>query len=200
MLSRDRLLSLITHHSAADEKEAEDKERMLEFARTLSDPFSRAELPAHFTASALIVDPAGARVCMIHHKKLGRWLQPGGHFEALDGGDAASAALREVREETSLDVCLANADRTPIDLDIHVIPARPDMPAHEHLDVRFLLLAADVTARFDPAESLGIRFMPWEEALEVAGDPALVRLLKKGQNALKTLAFASSAADRKAGT
>ncbi len=137
---------------------------------------------------------------MIHHKKLGRWLQPGGHFEARDSGDAASAALREAREETSLDVCLANTERAPIDLDIHVIPARPDMPAHEHLDVRFLLRAADVTARFDPAESLGIRFMAWEEALEVAGDAALVRLLKKGQNALKTPIFASSVPDHEAGT
>jgi 8-oxo-dGTP pyrophosphatase MutT (NUDIX family) len=200
MLSRDLLLSLIAHHTAADEKEAEDRARMLTYARTLNDPFSRAELPAHFTASALIVDPDGARVCMVHHKKLARWLQPGGHFEPSDGGDAASAALREAREETSLAVCLANTDRAPIDLDIHVIPARPDMAAHEHLDVRFLLRAADVAATFDPAESLGIRFMPWEEALDVAGDPALVRLLKKGQNALKTPVFALRAPDRRAGT
>ena len=76
---------------------------MLAYAETLGDPFSRDQLPAHFTASAVIVDPPGELVCMIHHKKLKRWLQPGGHFEPSDGGDAALAALREAREETSLE-------------------------------------------------------------------------------------------------
>jgi 8-oxo-dGTP pyrophosphatase MutT (NUDIX family) len=185
MPPRDRLLSLIDRHEASDEKEAGDRARMLEYARTLHDPFSRDELPAHFTASAVVVDPRGERVCMIHHKKLGRWLQPGGHFEPSDGGDAALAALREAREETSLDVALENASGGALDLDIHAIPARPETPAHEHLDLRFLVRAADVSARFDPAESLGIRFMPWEEALVQASDGALVRLLKKARNAAK---------------
>jgi 8-oxo-dGTP pyrophosphatase MutT (NUDIX family) len=200
MPARDLLISLITQHRTADEKEAADRARMLDYARTLRDPFSRSELPAHFTASALVVDPRGERVCMIHHKKLERWLQPGGHFETDDGGDAAAAALREAREETSLEVRLSNPDGVPIDLDIHVIPGRPEMPTHEHLDVRFLLHATDVSARFDPAESLGIRFMPWEDALTVAGDSALIRLLSKAQSALKNPDFAQGRPDRKAGT
>lgn len=191
MPPRDQLLALIALHHAADEKEADDRARMLTYARTLTEPFSRNELPAHFTASALIVDPRGESVCMIHHKKLARWLQPGGHFEPADGGDAALAALREAREETSLEVSLVDPDRSPLDLDIHVIPGRPEMPAHEHLDLRFLVRAADSAARFDPAESLGIRFMPWEEALGAASDPALVRLLKKGQAALNAPTFTS---------
>jgi 8-oxo-dGTP pyrophosphatase MutT (NUDIX family) len=191
MPPRDQLLALIALHDAVDQKEADDRARMLTYARTLTDPFSRDEIPAHFTASALIVDPLGERVCMIHHKKLARWLQPGGHFEPADDGDAALAALREAREETSLDVSLVDPDRSPLDLDIHLIPGRAETPAHEHLDIRFLVRAADSTARFDPAESLGIRFMPWEDALGVAGDPALVRMLKKGQAAVKTADFAS---------
>lgn len=160
---------------------------MLDFAQYLVDPFSRDELPAHFTASALVVDPSGEKVCLLHHKKLGRWLQPGGHFEPIDDGDPLRAALREAHEETALEVRLPNPEAPfPLDLDIHPIPGRPNKPAHEHLDLRYLFLAAGETARFDPEESLGLRFVPWKEALALAGDPALSRLLTKGRSALKS--------------
>jgi 8-oxo-dGTP pyrophosphatase MutT (NUDIX family) len=181
MDSRRLLLATLASHRAEDEKEATDLANMRRYAETLGDPLSPAELPAHFTASAIVVDTARDHVCMVHHKKLERWLQPGGHVEAADHGKLELTALREVREETGLDVVLYALAPAPLDVDIHVIPARGPAAEHEHLDVRFLALATTSTTTVDPNESLGVRWFTWEEAREKASDPALVRMLAKAE-------------------
>lgn len=116
--------------------------------------------PGHLTASALVLDPEG-RVLLLHHAKLARWLQPGGHADG--DGDLARVALTEAKEETGLrDLRLM----TPaIDLDIHTIPARGDEPEHDHFDVRFLVLCeapdsldpnheSTACAWFDPSDAV----------------------------------------------
>jgi 8-oxo-dGTP pyrophosphatase MutT (NUDIX family) len=150
---------------------------MRRHAAELEDPFSREQLPAHFTASAVVVDADGARVCLVHHKKLERWLQPGGHVEP--GELMAQAALREAREETNLGVALHPRFSAPLDVDVHAIPARVGAPGHDHLDVRYLVLAESGAARHDPNESLALRWFGWDEAAALASDAALVRLLGK---------------------
>lgn len=190
MDSRLALLELLANHVPFDEKEARDLASMRTYARELGDPLSPDALPGHpvgyraarhFTASALVIGPSSDHVCLVHHRKLGRWLQPGGHVEASDQADLVRTALREVREETGLEVELHATAPKPLDVDIHLIPARAAAPAHEHLDVRFLTVAASTVARFDPSESLGVRWFSWQDALREAGDEALVRLLEKGR-------------------
>src|SRR5512133_3138870 len=100
------LVSLLGAHAAADESEARSLEAMRAYAKSLAEPFSRKQPEAHFTGSAVVVDPEGERVCLVHHKKLGRWLQPGGHADVEDGGRMEVTALREAREETGCDVTL----------------------------------------------------------------------------------------------
>jgi len=112
---------------------------MLRLAEELERPTSRDQPRAHFTASALVVDGACERVCLVEHAKLGRLLQPGGHVEPTDLSLEA-AALREAREETQLELDFHPVAPRPFDLDIHEIPARPGEPAHFHLDVRYLLV------------------------------------------------------------
>src|SRR5437870_54341 len=91
--------ALLRAHVPADAKEESDRELMLDFLARLPAPFSSRQADAHFTASALVLDAAGARACLVLHRKLGLWLQPGGDVEQ-DDGTLAAAALREVREET----------------------------------------------------------------------------------------------------
>ncbi len=179
---RDALLKLLAEHRPADAKEREDWERMLVFARTLEAPLSRAQPEAHFTGSAVVVDPTGERVCLVHHAKLRRWLQPGGHAEPGDGGDLRATGLREAREETGLPVRWHPAAPGALDVDVHAIPARKDEPGHLHLDVRCLVVADDPERlRADETETFGARWLSWNEALAVADEPALSRLLQKAR-------------------
>ena len=133
---------------------------MRALATELERPFSRGQERGHFTGSAVVVDPAGERVVMVHHGKLKRWLQPGGHAEEGDGGSMEATALREAREETGCRVRLHASAPRPLDVDIHTIPARKDEPEHVHLDVRYLVVAEDPEAlAHDPGESSGAQWL-----------------------------------------
>jgi 8-oxo-dGTP pyrophosphatase MutT (NUDIX family) len=132
---------LLQAHVAADAREEADRCAMLQLARELERPLSREQQRAHFTASALVVDEACERICLVWHVKLERLLQPGGHIEP-DDASVEDAALREAREETALELAFHPAAPRPFDLDIHEIGARPGEPAHFHLDVRYLLVGS----------------------------------------------------------
>jgi 8-oxo-dGTP pyrophosphatase MutT (NUDIX family) len=99
--------------------------------------FSRESHIGHFTASAFLLNPKGTHALLLHHKKLGLWVQPGGHCDGEK--DLLKVALQETREETGLE---ATAVSTQIfDLDIHWIPPQKAELGHFHFDVRFLLQA-----------------------------------------------------------
>lgn len=176
------LLELLAAHHPTDAKEADDLRTMRDFAASLSEPFSRAQWPAHFTGSAVVVTPDGARVCLVLHAKLQRGLQPGGHADAADGGSMEATALREAREETGCEVVPHPTAPRPLDVDVHVIPARKTDPEHRHLDVRYLVVASNPDAlAHDPNESHGAQWLTWEEALARADEAPLRRLLEKAR-------------------
>ncbi|MDA3039233.1 MAG: NUDIX hydrolase [Actinomycetota bacterium] len=148
---------------------------MLAFIDQHEDALLRSCLAGHLTGSALVVDSSTGNVLLLHHAKLQRWLQPGGHADG--DGDLGAVALREAIEETGL-VGLELV-HPAIDLDIHVIPARGDEPAHLHLDVRYLVLAPQASAVVINAESTGSRWVnPVTERHLLA--PALLRLVDAG--------------------
>jgi 8-oxo-dGTP pyrophosphatase MutT (NUDIX family) len=177
------LLSLLSQVVPADAKEEADLALMRAQATLLPQPLSRRQAAGHFTGSAVVTD--GRRVALVHHRKLGRWLQPGGHAEPQDGGDLLATALREAREETGCPVVPHPTAPRPLDVDVHPIPSRRDEPAHLHLDVRFLVLTDQPDAlRVDPAESEAVRWFELDEALHRAATPEMRRLLSKVQEAL----------------
>ena len=179
---REALGALLAAHVPADDKERVDLEEMRRAARELPEPFARTQAGAHFTGSALVVSPDGARVCLVHHGKLHRWLQPGGHADPADGGSMARTALREAAEETGLKVSLHPRCSAPLDVDVHVIPARKQDLEHRHLDVRYLVLASDPeNLQHDPNESHGARWLSWDEAFALADEEPLRRMLRKAR-------------------
>jgi 8-oxo-dGTP pyrophosphatase MutT (NUDIX family) len=167
MSRRDVLARLLQAHVTVDEREEADRCAMLRLLYELGDPLSRDERRAHFTASAFVVDVAGTRCCLVEHVKLSRLLQPGGHVEP-DDFSLEAAALREAREETTLDVELHPTAPRPFDVDIHRIPELPGEPAHFHLDVRYL-----VVGRGTPCAGAA-----WY-AIGEAGDASVARLAAK---------------------
>ncbi len=168
---RDRLRSQVTAHAPADRRESDHRERMLALAAAPGDVFSRHHfVPGHFTASAFVLSPDEEALLLIFHRRLERWLQPGGHFDFGDG-DVAAAARREVLEETGIAAYEVGGGRGArgrgelLDLDIHFIPAQGDEPAHEHFDVRVLMRAQSVELR----AGLDVHDARWVPLTAVAG-------------------------------
>jgi 8-oxo-dGTP pyrophosphatase MutT (NUDIX family) len=155
-----RLTSLreqLGRYQPADAIEARFVARMIELTQTEAASGRSHFAPGHFTASAFVLSPDRAELILIHHKKLGIWLQPGGHIDATDA-DLESAAGREVAEEVGLRGLEPLTERGALfDVDIHAIPARKDEPAHEHFDVRFAFVAP--TRKFEASEEVtAVRF------------------------------------------
>ncbi len=124
---------------------------LLEHADDITDPAHY--LPGHLTASAFTLNPDADSMLLVHHEKLSRWLQPGGHIEQADES-LESAARRELGEETGVVEVTALG---LLDLDVHSIPERGDVPQHHHYDVRFAFRSASTT--ITPLD--GVREVVW---------------------------------------
>jgi 8-oxo-dGTP pyrophosphatase MutT (NUDIX family) len=173
------LRTRLERYAPADAKEARDLAEMLAFLDRHPHPFDRDILEGHLTGSAVVISAAGDRVLLLHHRKLDRWLQPGGHAEPGER-EGAMVALREAREETGIEgLILHPAAPRPLDVDVHPIPARGDEPAHRHLDLRYLVVAPrDGAPRPAPEEARALRWFTWEELSAVDLDPGLRRALR----------------------
>jgi 8-oxo-dGTP pyrophosphatase MutT (NUDIX family) len=177
-MHREPLLSLLQQHTPADPTERAMTQATIEFVRTHPDCFDRALSSGHVTGSAWIVSPDGQQVLLIHHRKLDRWLQPGGH---ADGDpDVAAVALREAQEETGL-TSLRLASSPIFDVDIHEIPTRKDVLAHLHYDIRFLLEADPLEPFGDSEEIENIQWFSLKNAELVADSESIVRMIRKNR-------------------
>lgn len=160
-------------------------QRMHQFLESSPEVFQRSHPPGHFTGSALVCNASLSKVALLHHRKLGKWLQFGGH---ADGDrNLARVALRECEEESGLtrleylpyeEALGCPHHPLPFDLDIHSIPARGDEPEHLHYDVRFLLLAQDERLRGNQ-ESHEVAWFRLEQAREVTQEPSMLRQFEK---------------------
>jgi 8-oxo-dGTP pyrophosphatase MutT (NUDIX family) len=185
---RKQLLYLLDAFEPEGAREREHLLQMKQFAESLQNPLSRFQLAAHFTGSAVVTDAKGERVCLVHHARLGRWLQPGGHAEAADAGSLAATAVREACEEIGCEVKLHATAARPLDVDVHAIPGRPGEPGHLHLDVRFLAVASEPDRIIhNPSESNGAQWMSWEDALATVDEAPLRRLLDKARRAVQAV-------------
>jgi 8-oxo-dGTP pyrophosphatase MutT (NUDIX family) len=104
------------------------------------------------------------KVLLLWHRKLQMWLPPGGHIDPHELPD--EAAIREVKEETGLDVVLLSQPALP------PIPgprqlARPEGiqleaigPNHEHIDLIYFARLADPKA-FGPVANDEVEQINW---------------------------------------
>jgi 8-oxo-dGTP pyrophosphatase MutT (NUDIX family) len=175
----DAVREQLRGYGPANASEAAFVERMLELCGAEGACERSHFAPGHFTASAFVLSPDLCDLVLIHHKKLGIWVQPGGHVEPTDD-DLLGAARREVLEEVGL------GDLEPItsgaslvfDVDIHSIPARKADPAHEHFDVRFAFVAK-TRAIVHSEEIADLRWVPLAEVPLMGTDESVLRAVRK---------------------
>jgi len=137
-MHRQELLNLLKQHKTRFMDEAAYVARAVAYVEQNTECFFRELWPMHVTGSTWVVNPSHERVLMVHHKKLNRWFQPGGHADGQT--DILQAALRELVEESGLDALQMRLLGSDVfDVDIHTIPIHGNEPQHEHIDVRFLV-------------------------------------------------------------
>jgi 8-oxo-dGTP pyrophosphatase MutT (NUDIX family) len=185
VIEAGRLIAGLAHHAAADAEEEVSLLRMLRFLALSPDPFGRGNPEGHITGSAVIGRPDGSAFLLVHHRKLDRWLQPGGHTDAADA-DVLATALREAREETGLFALTPALNGRPFDVDVHAIPERPGEPAHWHFDLRHLATTLETAASAAQADEVaGVRWFTLDEALAEGVDASLARALSKAHRLLR---------------
>lgn len=173
----DAITKLLTDHAPADATEARHLDAMRRALTHGASVCTRSWFdPGHFTASAFVLAPDRTGLLLVHHSKLQRWLQPGGHLEATDP-DPVAAARREVLEETGLHAITIDGSGL-FDVDVHEIPARKDEPAHLHLDLRFAFVAAhSAVVAGDGVDAA--RFVPFVELDAITSDESVRRAVRK---------------------
>ncbi|MBT3293592.1 NUDIX domain-containing protein [Candidatus Peregrinibacteria bacterium] len=137
----------------------------------------------HFTATAFVID-SKKRTLLLWHKRLNRWMPPGGHID--EDEIPSDAATRECKEETGLDVEIVGDSQKdhfvdnphegnnlikPIAFLLENIPASKERnePAHQHMD--FVYLARPLDETKEPImleeESSDIRWFTKDEITEL---------------------------------
>ena len=182
MISAAALAAELERYAPADEKERESLARIHRLLAQAPDPFTR-EQRDHVTGSAVVARPQGEAFLLVYHRRLDRWLQPGGHVEP-DDATVFETARREAREETGIRAPGAPLGTGVLDVDVHPIPARADRPAHVHFDLRYLLTAAPAPLVPQAIEVRAAAWFSFEEALAAGADDSLARALRKAASAL----------------
>ena len=160
-------------------------DEIADFVERHPDCFLRSCAPGHVTGSVWMMSSDRDRCLLVHHRKLGRWLQPGGHADGVP--EVHRAAMREAQEETGIwdiELFRPGGDIVPLDVDVHNIPAHGSEPQHLHYDVRFLLLAAPGERPRPNGESNEVRWFGFDEIPEVTREESVLRMARKARQAL----------------
>jgi 8-oxo-dGTP pyrophosphatase MutT (NUDIX family) len=172
---RNDLLDLLKDYDDRFPNEKPTIDLFVKFVLENAACFDRSLTPGHVTGSAWLTNDVGSHVLLLHHKKLDKWLQLGGH---ADGNpDVLHVAVREAQEESGI-INIAPLFRGIFDIDIHKIPARGSEKEHFHYDVRFALMASttDVTQN---DESNALAWVDIHKIETFTTEPSMVRMQQK---------------------
>ena len=171
---RWQLYTQLIRYAERHPERREVAEQMLRFVAATPDCFERSHAAGHVTGSAWLLSPCGGKALLTLHRKLGLWLQPGGHADG--DADTLRVAMREAQEESGISG-IRPVHCEIYDVDIHTIPAHPasGAPEHLHYDVRYLLQAPHERYVVSP-ESVALAWFTPAELEALSADVSVLRL------------------------
>lgn len=173
------LLSLLAKYHPIDRDEINYKKQMIQFINEHPDCFERTLEIGHITGSAFILNKEHTHALLLHHTKLDKWFQLGGH---CDGDpNVLRVATREAQEESGI-MGIAPLSTEIFDIDIHRIPENKREKAHDHYDVRFLLNVTSDEQLVQNIESKELRWIKLDMNDLPTDNPSVVRMFKKIKN------------------
>jgi 8-oxo-dGTP pyrophosphatase MutT (NUDIX family) len=175
--ARSPLAALLDQYHAEGDPEKADLRRVRALATAADDPWRR-DLPLHVTSSALITEPATARVLLRWHQRQQAWLQVGGHGDPGES-EPLAIALREGAEETGLDDLVPWPDAQLRHLVIVPVPAGHGEPAHEHADLRYFMATRTPDAVRPEHENAPLRWLSLAEARAATSQANLLETLDR---------------------
>jgi 8-oxo-dGTP pyrophosphatase MutT (NUDIX family) len=173
-MDRQLLIGMIQSYTSDFVEERKFISPFLELL-THKDCFQRTHLPGHITGSAWILNKERAQTLLVHHAKLNKWVQPGGHAEGEE--NILNVALREAEQETGLKTFKSSGKI--FDIDIHLIPERKDFSEHFHYDIRFLVEADDQEQIIVSEESHDVQWVDLNELKKFTNERSVLRMKEK---------------------
>ena len=172
---RQSLCKLLEDYTTPFSEELYMRDKTLEFVLSHPNCFERSLEIGHITVSAIPFVRETKEVLLIHHRKIGKWFQPGGHC------DGDSEVLRVARKELMEETGISTGEwHTQIyDIDIHpIFDAKGSH--HHHFDIRFLVeLPLETKIQIDQKEIISARFIPIGEVFQFNNDRSVLRFIEK---------------------
>ena len=177
-MHRQDLLNYLRRHRTRFNDEAAYVRKAIDYIENNPDCFEREHGPMHVTGSAWVVNPQRDAVLMVHHGKLHQWFQPGGHADG--DADVLRVAIKEIHEESGLAMeAISLVSAEVFDVDMHLIPASHEAPAHGHIDIRFLLEIDDALPVPGSDESHEVRWIPLYQVSRYNNNRSTYRMIDK---------------------
>lgn len=169
------LLSSLEEYTADDLLQKNCKKEMISFLKNYDNCFERSCSKGHFTASAWVINSEETHVLLMNHRKLGIWVQLGGHADGDE--NLLSVSVKEVLEESGIKT-------SPItdkifDIEAYLIPEYKLEKEHYHYDVRFLLKSNGNDTLIKNEESIDIGWFQANQECLPTKNPCIIRMLNK---------------------
>jgi len=173
---RDSLLGKLYKYFPVNPQEITFKQEMLSFIMQYPNCFERSLEIGHITASAWVLNKEKTKALLMHHSKLNKWFQVGGH---CDGNpDVLSVAIKEAQEESGIKNIIPISFEI-FDIDIHLIPENKKEKAHYHYDIRFLLQVVSDEQIIQNRESKELRWIGKSFNELPTDNPSVIRMFTK---------------------
>ena len=174
-LNIKNLLSSLEDYTTEDLLQQNYKKEMISFFKNNDNCFERSCSKGHFTASAWVINSEETHILLMHHRKLGIWIQLGGHADGDE--NLLAVSIKEVLEESGIKT-RSITDKI-FDIAVHQIPEYELDKEHYHYDVRFLLKSTRNDTLIKNEESIDIRWFQANEECLPTKNPCIIRMLNK---------------------